>query len=212
MLWPFRSPRTRAADVDSEPVWSEPVVRHSPGLQAALAMVRVEHPWRVLDLGPGIGTNVEFLSGRARHVRFVGLLEGDSPWARPADAEQNDVTGEAERFLPASWGEFDLVLAWDVLDYLDGARARSVVDRLHVLCRPGACLFALAAIAGDLPERPLVYSIVGDDTLEYRTLTPARRPGPSRPSLAIERVLAGFSIERSFVLRHGVQEYVATRD
>jgi hypothetical protein len=36
--------------------------------------------------------------------------------------------------------------------------------------------------------------------------------GFRRPPAAVGRLLGGFSVERSFVLRHGFQEYVAIRD
>ena len=38
------------------------------------------------------------------------------------------------------------------------------------------------------------------------------RDNPDLPPAEVEKLLAGFRVEHSFVLRHGVREYVAVRE
>jgi hypothetical protein len=62
-----------------------------------------------------------------------------------------------------------------------------------------------------MPDIPNRYRILGDDQLAYEPVTTDRRGAPNLPPAAVERRLEGFEIEHSFVLRHGVREYVAIR-
>ena len=166
---------------------------------------------RVLDLGPAVATNFEFLSDIGQHIRFADLCGEDGPISRLGEADVRELRRRARGMLPSDWGVFDLVIAWDLINYLDDAQVDPIVERLRDLCREGAFLFAMIATGGEFPAVPPRYSIVDRCTLLSSSDSAAVVERPRRPPAAVERILSGFAVERSFILRHGVQEYVAVR-
>lgn len=163
-----------------------------------MGIVRLAAGDRVLDLGGSVAANFEFLSSFAHHLRVADLLDGEAT-AASAVAPRIDPT----------WGPFDLVLAWDVLTYLEPDDAATVVASLAAVCAPGACIFALVTITDEAAARSLTFVVRDEGTLEYRPAAPRPRPVGKWKPAAVQRLLAPFRVERSFVLRNGHQEYVA---
>ena len=184
---------------------------HSPGLQAALEAVRERQSVRVLDLGPAVATNFEFLSEFGRHIRFADLVGEDGPISELGGGDELQLRRRARELLPPDWGIFDLVIAWDLINYLDDTQVKPIAERLRDLCRDGAILFVMIATIGEVPAKPPKYTIVDRSTLLASSDSAEVVECPRRPPAAVERLLRGFSVERSFILRHGVQEYVAVR-
>jgi hypothetical protein len=180
-------------------------------LEAALQRLREDEPIRILDLGPAVGANVRFLSDFAHHIRVVDLVAEGHRFAHASDLEEHEVEMLAQQMIPSRWGSFDLVFAWDVFDYLNEVQLWAVAGRLWELCDRDARLFAIVATTHDMPRRPLEHSIVDRSTISLDARDASRTPCPQWPPALVERVLKGFSVERSFVLRCGLQEFVAVR-
>jgi hypothetical protein len=212
MRWPFGSKVEVVQPPVAEPGWSDPVPRQSPGLQTILDRLREDKLYRVLDLGSAIGSNISYFTDFADHIRVVDLLAEGLPALDLADLEEDEVERAVEEIFSDEWGLFDLVFAWDLLNYLEEAAAQAVVQRLRSLCITDALLFMMVVSADQMSRSPLQYWIRDPGTLEYRALSPDSVQAPARPPSTVERMCRGFRIERSFVLRHGVQEYVAIKE
>ena len=174
----------------------------SPGLKATLAGAAARSGCRVLDLGPLVPANVAFLARFASHVSIADLDENDGGGTAPQRWRER---------LAAAVGPFDLVLAWDFLNHLDRQEARSLVAWLRSVTRPGAVLFLLFHEGPEMPARPVVYEIRGEETIRYRPADGGSVAAPTIPPAEVGRLLAGFRVDASFILRHGVREYVAVR-
>jgi SAM-dependent methyltransferase len=75
-------------------------------------------PWRVLDLGCGPGTSVDFFRARDPNVQWIGLDLPDSPEVRTrtrADARFETFDGVE---IPFGEGSFDLVYCKQVLEHV----------------------------------------------------------------------------------------------
>jgi hypothetical protein len=175
----------------------------SPGLKATLVGAAARPDCRVLDLGPLVPANVAFLARFASHVSIVDLDEND-------DGGVPTPQRWRER-RAAAVGPFDLVLVWDFLDHLDRQEARSLVDWLRSVTRPGAVMFLLFHEGPEMPARSVVYEIRGEETIGYRPGGGGSVAAPAIPPAEVGKLLAGFRVDASFILRHGVREYVAVR-
>ncbi len=58
---------------------------------------------------------------------------------------------------------------------------------------------------------PNRYRIVDGARLTYEPATTELQGVPNLPPAVVEKLLKGFRVEHSFVLQHGVHEYVASR-
>ena len=187
----------------------DPVVHGSPGVRKILSALEGETATRILDLGPAVPSNITTLSDFAGHIRVSDAA--DDLCAPIAEDDDWTAISRAAALLPAETGEFDLVLAWDILNYLRKDVSEALVDRLRQRCQPGARIFALIHEGPTMPAVPQVFEIRADDRLAYRCSTQEQLASPKLTPAEVERRLEGFRIEASFVLQHGIREYVAIR-
>jgi hypothetical protein len=202
-----RATNDEEADEDRRLVESH----RSPGLKEVFASTARHKDLRILDLGPSVAGNFEFYTDFASRVRFVDLFGHD----RHIDVAQSmgfkARVHDLEEITAKHAGTFDVGLAWDVFNYVPEDQARMVVQALARLCRPGASLLAIIVEADTMPARPSTYRIINEESLAYQLEGTEIRGGPQLPPAAVERLLAGFAVEHTFVLRHGVREYVAVK-
>jgi hypothetical protein len=206
MSWFSRSRRESATAVAHAEVG--PDVHKSLGLAALLeAMRRKGQGLRILDLGPAVGGNVEFLSqlGCKLHI-------GDLYASRSTAVEGEELGQEFfEQLFPADT-RLDVVLAWDLFNYLQRKEMARLGALLRRHCRPGALIFALMWTQKQIPAQPIRFRIQDSGQLVYERTTALERPGPRYPPAEISSLLKGFRVDRSFLLRHGIQEYLFVRD
>lgn len=206
MSWFSRSRRESApAVVQAE---AAPEVYKSLGLTALLeSMRRKGQGLRILDLGSAVGGNVEFLSqiGCKLHI-------GDLYASRSMAVEGEELGQEFfEQLFPADT-KLDVVLAWDLFNYLQRKEMARLGALLRRNCRPGALIFALMWIQKQIPAQPIRFRMHENGQLVYERRTGLERPGPRYAPAEISGLLKGFRVDRSFLLRHGIQEYLFVRD
>lgn len=214
MSWfPFRSPRK-----DREPAGragaatqteAEPDVHRSLALPALFDAMGRRPRLSVLDLGSAVGSNVEYLS------QFGCKLSIEDLYASRSAAAENEELGPDffSRLLPVPEGtQFDIVFAWDLYNYLSRKELGYLAAELRRLCRPGALVFALIWIHKTIPMQPIRFRIQGPEQLVYERRSTVERPGPRFAPAELNQAMGGFRVDRSFLLRHGVQEYLFIRE
>jgi SAM-dependent methyltransferase len=221
-----------------------PESHRSLGLASLLAGFAGESRLQVLDLGPAVGGNIEFLShfGCKLYIQdlYPALLplqaataalpapgaatvatidraavrEAHETWEPLPDADHEP--GLATRFaelldFPQDT-RFDAVLIWDLINYLERREVAALARQLARFCRPGAQLFALISILKQIPAEPMRFRILDQEHLAYEPRTAGTRPCPRYAPAELNELLRGFRLDRSFLMRHGIQEYLFTRE
>ena len=182
------------------------------GLGTVLHELERRRRSRVLDLGPALGASVEFLAAYSVQLFIADLYRSvrSSTGQLPPDAPRLRRVLEEQLPLPDE-GPYDLILAWDLLNYFATDQLETLGRHLGTLCRPGGQLFALVATRGSISDRPMNFEILGPATLRYGVTAAAERPSPSYRETGLERLLDDFAVQTSYLLRNGMQEYVFTR-
>ena len=204
MSW-FR--RTAPAPTAEEAAPAAPEAHGSLALAQLLAELHPDRRLHILDLGPAIGANVAFWTERYLCTVEVAdvypaIAAGDDPAAAAAAALPDDPAAR-----PA-----DVLLAWDLFNYLDRDRLRALGRRLAARTRPGGVLFAMLWTGKEIPIEPGRFPIRDGGELLYGLDASRTRPGPRYRPAEIAAMTPGFSADRNFLLRHGVQEYLLVRD
>lgn len=165
----------------------------------------------VLDLGPPLADNIAFLSALSCRVRIADLhrsLCAESIEDRQAEA----MDATLGRLLPIAPDErFDAMLAWDVFDYMRPDQVSSLMARLTAACRPEALVLVLASTRRQIPAAPLRYRILDRENMAADGPLEPLRPGPCHGQPDLRRMMPGFSVRHSVLLRSGVQEYLFVR-
>src|SRR5947209_8373269 len=116
-------------------------------------------------------------------------------------------------FLPRSEAvSFDVVIAWDTWNYLTKKELGHFLRHLALFCQPGTVIFSLISILKQIPAQPIRFRIVDDQNLAYEVRTTAQRPAPRFAPADLNDLLRGFRVDRSFLLRHGIQEYLFVKE
>jgi len=183
-------------------------VHDSPALAEIISAIDPEHPIRVLDLGSALQTNLEYYATIGTGVRIVPLLRNNGlEGLRSLEAEA--FSAMLDRLLPPNDIGFGLILMWDLLDYLVDDQPALLSRHLATVSEPGAKIHVMVITTETMPAEPSRYELLGAGRLAYRPTTPRRTTAPDIPPAKVERWIKPFRVERSFLLRHGVREFIA---
>ena len=165
----------------------------------------------VLDLGAPLASNLKLLSALSCRVRIADLHR--SLCAESLESRKPEAIGALlERLLPLGPDErFDALLAWDVLDYLRPDQVAALMARLTPAFRPEALALVLVSTRRQIPAQPQRYRIVDRESLAYEGPQQPVRACPRYTQGDLARMLPGFSVRSSLLLRNGFQEYLLAR-
>ena len=179
-----------------------------PGL---LDLVRRPPKKTILDLGPALGENVRWMQGSKLYIANFFETLTESGAASRLDAKAFRANCERLLQFPEDV-RFDLVLVWDLFNYLSLPEVEVLAQRLVAVSREGTRIMALVSIQKTIPDRPFRFMIRNEDSLRYEVLTSAQRDCPRHTEAEILKRMAGFRVERGMLLRNGMREYCFARD
>jgi hypothetical protein len=185
----------------------ELVVNNSLGLDALCQKLQGKDTWNILELGTVRRDNIEFWS---RYCDSIHVADLRSCLPLPDSAEDPELPGpEWDRLLHLPEDRhFNVILAWDLFNYLELSAISGLTQYMSRFCRPGTVLFALIFDHPQMPAEIAAYRIVDESHLSYEYANSEMRACPRHRSHDLARALRPFQISNSFLLRNGVVEYL----
>ena len=183
------------------------LTRRSSGLGELARLWESETPLCVLDLGSTSAANIRFFTERSHRIYSEDLLVASTEPGLVTKDEDGKVILDSRQFLadnlvyPAA--HFDVVLCWNLPDYLDESLVRPVMGRLWSVLKPGGMLLAFFHTKDAGPDSPCFrFHIVGRDTLEMQRIV-LKREARRGPTGAVHTAISdGFRLQRVFNNRH----------
>ena len=200
------APRRTDADGSASPsVSAEAPVFATKALRKFLTCLTARESPILLDLGPVVGSNVNFFGEQLGCKIFVEDIF--------ADLDRHVRSGKLEdlpvflkkRFAQES-GSVDGILCWDLIDFMDKPAALELAYQLTRLLRPDG---ALLAFFGNTPLREIRYTkyiIVDEVNLKHRTYESARGRQAILLNRDISRLFSGLRVSDSFLLKNNLRE------
>ena len=193
------------------PSHQDGLTHHSLALKHALRRFRALGGSRVLDLGPALGRNVQFLSSFISKLFIADLYSTIRSQAGRSALDRAKLDRILARDLPPTdQRPIDLILIWDLLNYLDREQVTTLGRHLARLCQRDSLLLALLSTQQTIPELPGRYLMLDPETVRYENLSKRERRSPGYKEPDLEKMMPAFEVETSFLLRSGIQEYVLT--
>ena len=183
----------------------------SLGLEVLRSDLREDQKYYILELGEAQGPNIEFFS-RYRCQIFVEDIYRClvSLTQKKQDDEPLSVADLSSILCHDRDVRFDFVLGWDLFDYFDADVIVALMNHLRGYCREGTMLFMLTSMLDEIPSEPAKFTIENDNRLAYVPRSQATVRNPNHTPLAFEKMMVGFTLLHSFMLRNGMQEYIFT--
>ena len=163
----------------------------------------------VLELGPARSANVEFWSHYKSSI-FVADLRASLPlpfWAE----DQQFPESEWGRILELPEGRlYDVILAWDLLNYIELPVLPSLINYITQFCKPGSLLFFLIFDQPQIPAEITIYKIMDERRVTYELNGTGTRACPRHQPRVLTNLLCQFRTSDSFRLKNGIVEYIFT--
>ena len=140
------------------PQATQKLTRRSSGLGELSRVWGSDSALCVLDLGSTSPSNIRFFTERSHRIYSEDLLVASTDPGLVTKDEQGNVILDSRQFLadnlvyPAA--HFDVVLCWNLPDYLDESLVRPVMGRLWSVLKPGGMLLAFFHTKDAGPDSP----------------------------------------------------------
>jgi hypothetical protein len=189
---------------------SEGVTFRSPSLGFICNHLAAERKHAILDLGLPLGSNVDFFA-RVPCTLYVEDLFGSLLSLPPPEEEQDaDVWDRRveQSLAHHSKVRFDMIFAWDLINYMPLDLIHALMKRLSRSCRGGTLLYIVISTAPKISQRPAKIVITHEDRVHFHGEAPVDKPNPRYTPLKVERMMPGFRLLHSFLLGASLQEFL----
>jgi SAM-dependent methyltransferase len=179
--------------------------RRSSGVGEIARVLNSQEGLCVLDVGATSANNIRFFTDKGHKNYSEDLLRSSlDPALRVQDAAGNTVI-DTKKFLDEnlvySSGQFDIVLCWNLADYMEESLVKPTIDRLWSVMKPGGLLLAFFHTRDAGPDSTCYrYHVTGSDMLDMQEVKFAI-PGSSsseKQSPRLQRVFNNRHIENLF--------------
>jgi SAM-dependent methyltransferase len=180
----------------------------------------------VLDLGSTSANNIRFLTERGHKNYSEDLLQASLDPALRVQDEAGKPVLDSKKFLDENLvygnSRFDVVLCWNLPDYMEESLVKPTVDRLWSTMKPGGVLLAFFHTKDAGPDAPCYrFHITATDMLDMQEVRlPRMGRGSERHGLRLQRVFNNRHIEnlfhdftsiKFFLARDNVREVLVVR-
>ena len=160
-------------------------------------------------MGSTSANNIRFFTGKGHKNYSEDLLRSSlDPALRIQDAAGNSVL-DSKKFLDENLkyanAHFDVVLCWNLPDYMEESLVKPTIDRLWSVMKPGGYLLAFFHTREAGPDSTCYrYHVTGTDMLEMRL----QRVFNNRH---IENLFRDFASIKFFLARDAIREVLVVR-
>jgi hypothetical protein len=187
---------------------AEPAAVNAPLFRRLVESLSEERRSVVLDLGSVRPETVALLTPFRCRLEIADLADGLE--ALDQEPDQDLRRQKVEALLPPARQEpTDIVLCWDLLNYLQRPAIATLMECIAARVRPGAYAHALIVYSGTtMPARPSQFAPLADGRLIETRTTEAKRNAPRYSPEDLGKCLRGFRAESAMLLRNGMQEFL----
>ncbi|MGB9492613.1 MAG: methyltransferase domain-containing protein [Terriglobales bacterium] len=179
--------------------------RRSSGVGEISRVLNSQEGLCVLDVGATSANNISFLTGQGHKNYSEDLLRASlDPALRSTDTSGNPVV-DTKKFLEEnllySNGQFDIVLCWNLADYMEESLVKPTIERMWSVMKPGGLLLAFFHTRDAGSDSTCYrYHVTGNDMLEMQEIriTIPGQPSSEKQSPRLQRVFNNRHVENLF--------------
>jgi SAM-dependent methyltransferase len=202
------------------------VTRRSSGVGEISRVLNSQEGLCILDVGATSANNIRYFTDNGHKNYSEDLLRASlDPALRAQDAAGNPVV-DGKKFLEENLvypnGQFDIVLLWNLADYMEESLVKPTIDRLWSEMKPGGLLLAFFHTRDAGPDSICYrYHVTGSDLLEMQPVKfglPGRGADKQSPRLQrvfnnrhIENLFHDFASIKFFLARDNIREVLVVR-
>jgi len=203
--------RRRKDDADAGPGQGDGPVLATKALARFLTGLNARPQAVILDLGPVVGSNVNFFGEQLGCKIFVEDVSKDVD-RHVRDDTLADLPAFLGQRFPQEDDSMDGILCWDLFDYLDRPASQALARQLTRILRPDGVLLVFFRTTeppvGAKPDKPTYtrHIVVDPANVQHRTYPAARGKQKPLPNRDIQRMFEPLGITEQFLLKTNMRE------
>lgn len=180
-------------------------MHRSPGILKVLQEVRgIEKP-KILDLGATNTSLLSYFSQQKCRIYFEDLpdfLFGQTEHRSPEDIDE-----QLQNYL-LDYGDtkFDIVLSWDIVNYLELHTVTSLMEKINRHCRKDTLFHMIRRTNSKIPPKPCLFQIDSSGNLLFDSDNEVKRPVPSHSTVRLLQHMTNQYIESNLMNHQGMHE------
>jgi len=190
----------------------DPYTRTSRGLEEFFTYIRDQSGLTILDLGGATQKNVSFITDLGHRLYSEDFLQILNDTFGVHDTVDQSNPGRIEYFLKQTLeypdAQFDGVLVWDALEYLNPVLLSAVVERLHKIVRPKSYMLAFFHADYKLDAVPLYTFRIQEVNALQVSQHGMRRPVQLYNNRSLEKLFGRFESVKFFLTRERLREVI----
>lgn len=168
-------------------------------------LIAAEPGCQVVDLGAASTGNCAWFSASGARV-FIDTSRNS---LRGRVIENGEVDApELDKFLDHFPGAIDVLLFWDLLDYLPLETIKLLMNQISRRMQPGGLAYVLASRQRRIAATPAIIDVVREDVLRFHHDEPQSKEAPQYAPKKLEQHMPGFVLEKLYLMQNGVQEHL----
>lgn len=186
---------------------TEPAVLNAPLFRSLMERMQEGGRAVVLDLGPAQPATISLFNRFHCRLDIADIAEG-LPLSGGDDPDETDA--QAAALLPPRHDEpADLVLCWDLLNYMDPSALKAFMNCIAERGHPGTLAHALIAYSAPrMAATPNRYAPTDDFQLRVLPTSDQERDSPRYTPELLAQCMPRYFRERAMLLRNGMQEFL----
>jgi len=186
--------------------------RSSRGLEEFFSYIRDQSGLTILDLGGATQQNVTFITNLGHRLYSEDFLQILNETFGAEDTVDQANPGRIEYFLRQTLdypeGQFDGVLIWDVLEYLEPALLNAVVERLHKIARPKSYMLSFFHSDDKLNAVPFYTFRIQETNTLHVAERGLHRPTQLFNNRSLEKLFNRFESVKFFLTKERLREVI----
>lgn len=183
----------------------------SPGITSIFNEIKNSRRNRILDLGPMTTGTFQFFSQQSCKIHFENLDEFI------LDHQQAPIHTQVEMletFISHhdSKEKFDLILAWDLLNYLELPVVKKLFELLNPWCKSDTLLHCMRYMGHNVPATPRRFQVINKHYLQFDESPIAIRRIPYHQTSALLKHIPEYYMHSALIqvegMYHGISEHV----
>lgn len=194
-------------DIDTPSVNEQPM--NSPLFKTLIEYVQTAGRCNVLDLGPARGSNVTFFGELRCRLQIADCASALLELNLRDDVDAAAYADQLQRLLPlANMQPFDIILSWDLLNYLNKPLYAAFMEHLSPLVSGDTRLHAYISARREMPASPRQYRLDIEGRVVMLEHAAATQASPCYPQQTLRTLMPRFDVARATLLQNGMQEYL----
>lgn len=186
--------------------------RQSRGLEQFFSYIRDQAGLTILDMGGATQQNVNFITNLGHRLYSEDFLSILQETFGVNDTVDQSNPGRIEYFLRQALdypeGQFDGILVWDALEYLEPPLLAAVIERMHRIARPKSYMLAFFHSDLKLESVPFYTFRIQEINQLQVAQQGARRPTQLFNNRSLEKLFGRFESVKFFLTKDSLREVI----